>query len=125
MHYITCIVTRLTVVSLAYMTKNGGQVNMLVVNGSSQLLTTRHVVTILGISWGAFIISWITNAVYYKVSIKWTLYCVRYLFSVQIHPSKVEVSMIRSKLQLHVFGSTYSACGEHKCFNACQLPSFF
>ena len=66
MHYITCIITRLTVVSLAYMTKNGGQVNMLVVGGSSQVLTTRHVVTILGISWGTFITSWITNAVYYK-----------------------------------------------------------
>ena len=59
--------TRLTIVSLAYMAKNGGQVNMLVVDGGSQLLTTRHIVTILGISWGTFIISWITNAVYYKV----------------------------------------------------------
>ena len=49
------------------MAKNGGQVNMLVVDGGSQLLTTRHVGTILGISWGTFIISWITNAVYYKV----------------------------------------------------------
>ena len=67
--YTTCFLTRLTIVSLAYMAKNGGQVNMLVVDGSSQLLTTRHVVTILGISWGTFITSWITNAVYYKVRI--------------------------------------------------------
>ena len=78
--YILHIITRLTIVSLAYMAKNGGQVNMFVVDGSSQLLTTRHVGTILGISWGTFIISWITNAVYYKVRefINSLLSCVRY-----------------------------------------------
>ena len=57
----------LTIVSLAYMAKNGGSVNMIIVNGSSQLLTTHHINTILGISWGTFITSWITNGIYYKV----------------------------------------------------------
>ena len=61
------ILTRLTIASLVYIAKNGGQVNMLVVDGSSQVLTTHHIVTILGISWGTFITSWIANAVYYQV----------------------------------------------------------
>ena len=54
-------------VSLIYMGKNGGQITLTDVDGTSHQLSTEHVTNILGISWGAFFLSWILNGIYYKV----------------------------------------------------------
>ena len=49
------------------MGNHGGEVTMVVIGGTNRQLTSRHVATILGISWGAFILSWLANGVYYQV----------------------------------------------------------
>ena len=61
------ILSRLTIVSLAVMGNHGGAVTMVVIGGTNRQLTSRHVATILGMSWGAFILSWLANGVYYQV----------------------------------------------------------
>ena len=53
--------------SLLVMESRGGEVTMVVIGGTNRQLTSRHVASILGISWGTFILSWLANLLYYKV----------------------------------------------------------
>ena len=99
------------------MGNHGGEVTMVVIGGTNRQLTSRHVATILGMSWGAFILSWLANGVYYQVLRRhFTTVKVIFRFNpLQLHPSCVDME-VRKKLQIRLFGKNFFASCKYNWF---------